>query len=82
MDAIVSSAIQKEQHLNHIIVSNELSASRASIYRYLEKGYLSSKPIDFPRVLKFKKHRTRDLSPIPKKAKEGRSYVDFQLFLT
>ncbi|MBY4971786.1 helix-turn-helix domain-containing protein, partial [Streptococcus suis] len=49
MDEIVSSAIQKGQHLNHIIASNELSASRASIYRYLEKGYLSTKPIDFPR---------------------------------
>lgn len=48
MDEIVSSAIQKGQHLNHIIASNELSASRASIYRYLEKGYLSTKPIDFP----------------------------------
>jgi len=42
MDAIVSSAIQKGQHLNHIIASNELLASRASIYRYLEKGYPSS----------------------------------------
>lgn len=82
MDAIVSSAIQKGQHLNHIIASNELSASRASIYRYLEKGYLSAKPIDFPRVVTFRKRRTRDLPPIPKKAKEGRSYEDFQLFLT
>ncbi|WP_153052561.1 helix-turn-helix domain-containing protein, partial [Streptococcus suis] len=51
MDEIVSAAIQKGQHLNHIIASNELSASRASIYRYLEKGYLSTKPIDFPRVV-------------------------------
>ncbi|HFI0655283.1 TPA: IS30 family transposase, partial [Streptococcus suis] len=82
MDEIVSSAIQKGQHLNHIIASNELSASRASIYRYLEKGYLSSKPIDFPRVVKFRKRRTRDLPPIPKKTKEGRSYEDFQRFLT
>ncbi|MCQ8264294.1 hypothetical protein NF417_12955, partial [Streptococcus suis] len=42
---------------NHIIASNELSVSRASIYRYLEKGYLSTKPIDFPRVVKFRKRR-------------------------
>ncbi|HEM5094550.1 TPA: helix-turn-helix domain-containing protein, partial [Streptococcus suis] len=82
MDEIVSSAIQKGQHLNHIIASNELSASRASIYRYLEKGYLSTKPIDFPRVVKFRKRRTRNLQPIPKIAKEGRSYEDFQGFLT
>ncbi|MBY5002441.1 helix-turn-helix domain-containing protein, partial [Streptococcus suis] len=68
MDEIVSAAIQKGQHLNHIIASNELSASRASIYRYLEKGYLSTKPIDFPRVVKFRKRRTRNLQPIPKTA--------------
>ncbi|HEL2734928.1 TPA: helix-turn-helix domain-containing protein, partial [Streptococcus suis] len=73
MDEIVSAAIQKGQHLNHIIASNELSASRASIYRYLEKGYLSTKPIDFPRVVKFRKRRTRNLQPIPKTAREGRS---------
>ncbi|MDW8760437.1 IS30 family transposase, partial [Streptococcus suis] len=82
MDEIISSAIQKGQHLNHIIASNGLAASRASIYRYLEKGYLSSKPIDFPRVVKFRKRRTRKLQPIPKTAKEGRSYEDFQRFLT
>ena len=82
MDEIVSSAIKKGQHLNHIIASNELSASRASIYRYLEKGYLSTKPIDFPRVVKFRKRRTRNLQPIPKTAREGRSYEDFQGFLT
>lgn len=82
MDVIVSAAIQKGQHLNHIIASNELSVSRASIYRYLEKGYLSTKPIDFPRVVKFRKRRTRNLQPIPKTAREGRSYEDFQRFLT
>ncbi len=62
--------------------SNELSLSRASIYRYLEKGYLSTKPIDFPHIVKFRKRRTRNLQPIPKAAKEGRSYEDFQRFLT
>ncbi|HFU4195351.1 TPA: IS30 family transposase, partial [Streptococcus suis] len=40
------------------------------------------KPIDFPRVVKFRKRRTRNLQPIPKIAKEGRSYEDFQGFLT
>jgi transposase, IS30 family len=82
MDKIVSSAIKKGQHLNHIIASNELSASRASIYRYLEKGYLSARPIDFPRVVKFRKRRTKALPPIPRKDKVGRSYLDFQSYLS
>ncbi|MFX3808024.1 IS30 family transposase, partial [Streptococcus suis] len=53
-----------------------------SIYRYLEKCYLSTKPIDFPRFVKFRKRRIRNLQTIPKIAKEGRSYEVFQRFLT
>ena len=45
MDVIVSAAIQKGQHLNHIIASNELSVSRASIYRYLEKAICPQSPL-------------------------------------
>lgn len=82
MDKVVSSAIKNGQHLNHIIASNDLSVSRASIYRYLEKGYLSAKSIDFPRVVKFRKRRTRELPPIPKKVKQGRSYNDFKKYLS
>lgn len=82
MDNIVSSAIKKGQHLNHIMSSNNLTASRASIYRYLEKGYLSARPIDFPRVVKFRKRRTSQLPPIPKSDKVGRTYQDFQNYLT
>ncbi|HEL0026912.1 TPA: IS30-like element ISSeq6 family transposase [Streptococcus equi subsp. zooepidemicus] len=78
MDNIVSSAIKKGQHLNHIISSNNLTPSRASSYRYLEKGYLSARPIDFPRVVKFRKRRTSQLPPIPKKDKVGRTYEYFQ----
>lgn len=81
MDKVVSKAVKKGQHLNHIIASNELSASRSSIYRYVEKGYMSVAPIDFPRIVKFRKRRTRELPPIPKVVKEGRSYEDFQAFL-
>ncbi len=48
MDEIVSAAIQKGQHLNHIIASNEMSASRASIYRYLEKAICPQSPLISP----------------------------------
>ncbi|WP_449451704.1 IS30 family transposase [Streptococcus suis] len=78
MDDIVSKAIKKGQHLNHIIASNDLSASRASIYRYAEKGYLTVRPIDFPRMVKFRKRRIRELPPFPKAAKAGRTFEDFQ----
>lgn len=77
MDKIVTKNIKKGQHLNHIIAYNDLEISRASIYRYLQKGYLTAKPIDFPRVVKFKKRRKRELPPIPAENKKGRTYQDF-----
>lgn len=81
MDNLVSEAIKKSQRFNHIIASNELSTSRASIYRYVKKGYMIIKPIDLPRMIKFRKRRTRELPPISRAAKLGRSYNDFQKFL-
>lgn len=81
MDNLVSEAIKKSQRFNHIIASNELSTSRASIYRYVKKGYIIIKPIDLPRMSKFRKRRTRELPPISRAAKLGRSYNDFQKFL-
>lgn len=81
MDKVISKAIKKGLHLNHIIASTVLGASRASIYRYAQNGYLTAKPIDFPRMVKFKKRRTRELPPIPKADKVGRTYDDFQSYL-
>ena len=34
---IVSEGIHKGQHLHHIIVTNELSVSRSTLYRYVKK---------------------------------------------
>ncbi|QPO25723.1 IS30 family transposase [Streptococcus suis] len=90
------STISKEVRRNRVIKENSSTTNceacpllkkapyvcNACPKKYLEKGYLSTKPIDFPRVVKFRKRRTRNLQPIPKTAKEGRSYEDFQRFLT
>lgn len=81
MDDIVSKTIKEGQHLHHIIASNDLSVSRASIYRYVQKGYMSTKPTYFPRIVKFRKRRTRELPPIPKADKMRRTYEDFQAYL-
>lgn len=47
--------------------------------------YLSLGPvfiaIDFPRIVKIRKRRTRELPPIPKADKMGRTYEDFQAYL-
>ena len=74
---IVSEGIHKGQHLHHIIVTNELSVSRSTLYRYVKKGYMDVAPIDFPRIVKFKQRKSHDLPPIPSKDKVGHHYSDF-----
>ena len=69
--------IHKGQHLHHIIVTNELSISRSTLYRYVKKGYMDVAPIDFPRIVKFKPRKSHDLPPIPSKDKVGHHYSDF-----
>lgn len=81
MNEIVSEGIRKGQHLHHIIITNELTVSRSSLYRYVKKGYMDVAPIDFPRIVKFKPRKSHDLPPIPSKDKVGRHFSDFLDFL-
>jgi len=77
MDAVLSAAVKKGQHLYHIMQTNDLGISKATAYRYLHKGYLSVNKLDFPRVVKFKSRKLPRRDYIPKAAKVGRTYDDF-----
>jgi len=48
------------------------------VYRHAKLGYLTAKPIDFPRMVKFKARRKSRKVVIPKELKIGRTYQDFQ----
>jgi transposase, IS30 family len=49
MDAVVSGAIRRGQHLYHIMQTNDLGVSKSTIYRHLNRGYLSLLlPVIFP----------------------------------
>lgn len=58
-----------------------MSAPQLSIDN-IQKGYLSIAPIDLARAVKFKERRKSKLPSIPKEAKKGRSYEDFQNYLS
>jgi IS30 family transposase len=77
IDEVISSGIKKGQRLYHILKSNNLGVSQASVYRHLHRGYLSVKKLDFPRIVKFKPRRKQNRDFIPKSAKVGRTYNDF-----
>lgn len=78
LDAIVSSAMKRGQHLYHIHQSNNLEVSLSTLYRYLNKGYLSASVLDAPRIVKFKKRKNSPPEYVPRKFRKGRTYKDFQ----
>ena len=82
MDKIISEGVKKGQHIYHILKTHNLDVSSSTVYRHIRKGYLSIAPIDLARAVKFKERRKSKLPSIPKEAKKGRSYEDFQNYLS
>ena len=78
MDKVLTQGIQKKQSIYHIIQTHNLPVSKATVYRHAKMGYLTAKPIDFPRMVKFKERRKSRKVAIPKELKFGRTYQDFQ----
>lgn len=81
MDKVISDGVKKGQHIYHILKTHNLDVSSSTVYRHIRKGYLSIAPIDLARAVKFKERRKSRLPSIPKEAKKGRSYEDFQNYL-
>ena len=81
MDNVISDGGKKGQHIYHILKTHNLDVSSSTVYRHIRKGYLSIAPIDLARAVKFKERRKSKLPSIPKEAKKGRSYEDFQNYL-
>ena len=81
MDKVISDGVKKGQHIYHILKTHNLDISSSTVYRHIRKGYLSIAPIDLARAVKFKERRKSKLPSIPKEAKKGRSYEDFQNYL-
>ena len=81
MDKVISDGVKKGQHIYHILKTHNLDVSSSTVYRHIRKGYLSIAPIDIARAVKFKERRKSKLPSIPKEAKKGRSYEDFQNYL-
>ena len=82
MDKVISEGVKKGQHIYHILKTHNLDVSSSTVYRHIRKGYLSIASIDLARAVKFKERRKSKLPPIPKEAKKGRSYEDFQNYLS
>jgi IS30 family transposase len=81
MDGVISEAVKNGQHLYHLLKANTLAVSKSTVYRHLQKGYLSVGAIDFPRVVKFRPRKQKQTEYVPKQLKIGRTYEDFLAFV-
>ncbi|MDO5565003.1 MAG: IS30 family transposase [Eubacteriales bacterium] len=80
INQIISPLVKKGQTTNHLYINHPevLSFSKSTFYRYVNDGIFEFKPLDFPRIVKYKKRknnkrRTRQEREIL----IGRKYDDF-----
>lgn len=82
MDKVIKEAIDKGHSFYMIVLDHpELNITERTLYYYQEKGYLSCKNIDLPRIVRYRK-RKRNVSKNKRERKEdtcrmNRTYQDF-----
>lgn len=76
-EKIISDAINRGQHIYHILSTYDLPTSKSSVYRHINKGYYSISTLALPRAVKFKPRHSKLNEFVPKWAKNGRTYKDF-----
>lgn len=77
----ISDAVKAGQHIYHAIQANDLTVSKSTVYRHINKGYYEISPIDLPRAVKFKPRKQKSTDYVPKGIKINRSYNDFLSFM-
>ena len=80
INKIITPLVKKGQTINHLYINHPeiLNFSKSTFYRYINNGVFEFKPLDFPRIVKYKKRknnkrRTRQEREIL----NNRKYEDF-----
>lgn len=77
-DKMLSDAVRNGQHIYHAAKALELKTPVSSIYRYINKGYMSCSRIDLPRAVKFKPRKVSNAEPqLTLKQKQNHTYDKF-----
>ena len=81
INEIITPLIKKGQTTNHLYLNHPdiLNFSKSSFYRYINSGVFEFGPLDFPRIVKYKK-RKNSSNRRTRKEREiliGRKYSDF-----
>lgn len=83
INQVIAPLVKKGQTTNHLYINHPdiLNFSKASFYNYINSGVFDFGPLDFPRIVKYKKRknnkrRTRQEREI----RIGRTYDDFIIY--
>ena len=80
-EQIISDALQKGQHIYHILKTHNLPISKATVYRHINNHYYSIGRIDLPRAVKFKPRRKKCSEFVPKCIRKDRTYEEYLEFM-
>lgn len=80
-DEIITTCVMQGQHIYHITQTHNLGMSKSTIYRHIQKGYLSVGRMNLPRAVKFKLRKKKPKDSIPSSLKVGRAYEDFLAYI-
>lgn len=81
IERTVSAGVKAGQHIYHILKTHDLAVSTATVYRHINRGYYTISRIDLTRAVKFKSRTPKQTERIPAKARKGRTYQDFLVFV-
>lgn len=80
LDELVSPLIKKGQPIVHIMQEHrdEIPCAERTLYRYIDKGYLTARNIDMRRTVRYKKRKETTQQPkVSYRKKAGHHYEDF-----
>lgn len=82
---IITPLVKKGQTTNHLYINHPdiLNFSKPSFYNYINQGVFEFKPLDFPRIVKYKKRKNFEKRRTRKEReiRIGRTYEDFKNYV-
>lgn len=84
LDSIISPLIRQGQSVHQICVNNAdlIMRDEKTIYNYIDAGLFSVRNIDLPRKVRYRTRKKKRDVKVDKQCYLGRTYADFQEFLT
>lgn len=85
INEVITPLVKKGQTINHLYINHPeiLNFSKPSFYNYINNGVFEFKPLDFPRIVKYKKRKNKKRrTRQEREILNNRKYEDFIEYIT